>query len=44
MYEDHNNCIFMNINEKYVSLVTNDIKDGYLPTKMLTSEQSFVLK
>ena len=27
-----------------MSLVANNIKDGYLPTKMLISEQSFVLK
>ena len=44
MNENHHNCIFMNINEKNVSLVANNIKNGYLPTKMLTSGQSVVLK
>ena len=35
----------MNINEKNVSLVTNNLKKiGCLPRKMLISEHSFVLK
>ena len=45
MCENHHYCIFMNINEKNVSLVTNNIKkNGCLPTKLLISEHSFVLK
>ena len=33
MHENHHNCIFMNINEKNVYLVTNNIKkNGCLPT------------
>ena len=44
MYENHHSCIFMNINEKNVSLVTNNMKNGCLPTKLLTSEQTIVVK
>ena len=45
MYENHHSCIFMNINEKNVSLVANNMrKNGCLPTKMLTSEQTIVVK
>ena len=45
MYENHHSCIFMNINEKNVSLVTNNMKkNGCLPTEMLTSEQTTVVK
>ena len=44
MYENHHSCIFMNINEN-VSLVTNNMKkNGCLHTKMLTSEQTIVVK
>ena len=27
VYENHNDCIFMNINENIVSMVTNNIKE-----------------
>ena len=34
MYEDHHNCVFMNINEKYICVLGNQqYKNGCLPTK-----------
>ena len=44
MYENHHNCIFMDIYEKCVLGNQQYKKNGYLPTKMLISKQSVVLK
>ena len=44
MYAKYHNCIFMNSNEKCVFGYQQYKKNGCLPTKMLTSEQSVLLK